>query len=302
MTAMNPIVRKLAETLEAKTTATVASLHNLRLEIMQAIEHAEDNARSIIHAEQITLDIDVEQALAAFTDRLHEMARDAVGRATGMVLCHVENLAAGLPTIATTSEPEPEPADINAAFVTQSREFAAVAYAARQAAEQQNPEPTPEPDATREAEKTAAITGDILTPLAIPTPGLTTTDAAGKSIPWTSQFEAAQPVAQDDPEYAPVALPSPVAAHAVEAQDVAMLPEDDTEEDDQEDGIEDSSLIDAVIRQDGIPVTANMFGLHERRGEGRSARYSPVDGLPVDGEVYYRKVGRKWEPLRYIQG
>lgn len=251
----NPIITRLANVLNAQTEAALANLAALDAQFIEALAEAEESARARFHLAQCQFDINTKDRLQAFQSNLAEMAADAVGRAVSGLLDSIEGLASDLPAVKVTPEPEPV-ADINAAFVARSREFAAVAYPARQQAEQEqeaNPEPTPEP------EPVATI--------------------------------------QDDPEYAPVALPAPVAAHAVEAQDVALLPEDDTDEDDQDD-VEDSAL----MPDDGIPITHDLCGLCERRGAGRNVRYSPVDGLPVDGVVYYRKLGRKWEPVRFIQG
>ena len=275
MTTTNPIVRKLAETLNARTEAALLALASLDAEIMAVLDEAEENARVRFHTAQLELDLTVKERLDSFAGLLADLSADAIGRATCDLLAAIEDFSP-IVTTASESEPTPEPvADPNAAFVARSREFAEVAYAARQAAEQEqeaNPEPTPES-----------------------TPALTVPDASGKQVPWRSQFEA-QPVAQpteQEPE-AP-AVPSPVAAHAVESAPVGVLPEDDQDQDDQDqDGIEDAG----VMYDDGITTTVAR-GLHSRSGEGRKTRYTPV-GTPVPGVLYYRKNGRKWEPVWYV--
>ena len=262
MTTTNPIVRKLAETLNARTEAALLALASLDAEIMAVLAEAEENARVRFHTAQLELDLTVKERLDSFAGLLADLSADAIGRATCDLLAAIEDFS---PTEAPVVEPTPEPvADPNAAFVARSREFAEVAYAARQAAEQEQ-EANPEP-----------------------TPGLTTSDEAGKQVPWRSQFEA-QPTEQE-PE-AP-AVPSPVAAHAVESAPVGVLPEDDQDQD----GIEDSAL----LPDDGIPTTSDPNGLCERRGYGRSVRWMPILGIPVDGVVYHRKEGRKWLPVRYM--
>lgn len=263
-TTNNPIVRKLAETLNARTEAALLALASLDAEIMAVLDEAEENARVRFHTAQLELDLTVKERLDSFAGLLADLSADAVGRATCDLLAAIDNFS---PTEAPVVEPTPEPvADPDAAFVARSREFAEVAYAARQAAEQEQ-EANPEP-----------------------TPGLTTSDEAGKQVPWRSQFEA-QPTEQETES---PAVPSPVAAHAVESAPVGMLPEDDQDQDDDQDGIEDAG----VMYDDGITTTVAR-GLHSRSGEGRKTRYTPV-GTPVPGVLYYRKNGRKWEPVWYV--
>jgi hypothetical protein len=96
---------------------------------------------------------------------------------------------------------------------------------------------------------------------------------------------------EKDPEA--IATPT-VAAHAIEAQAVGVLPDDDDEQEDDQDGIEDSAL----MPEDGIPTTRDPDGLHTRKGEGNQSRYSPAE-CPELGQVYFRRVGRRWQPVRY---
>ena len=113
--------------------------------------------------------------------------------------------------------------------------------------------------------------------------------------PMPEPVTVTQPVEQIDPEYIPA--PLPVAAHAVEPAPVGILPEDDQDQDDEEDGIEDAGLLSEQF--DEIEATDCPDGLHERQGTGRKTRYTLVE-FPLPGEVYYRKQGRKWLPVRYM--
>lgn len=290
MTTTTTIIDRLNATLATKTEAALADLAGLEQQITQAIAKATAAAQERIEERLANIDYAIGTAMLTFEDQLAEMAGLAVTRAVNHVAARLE-----MPPITSADEP----GNAQAVFVERSREFAAVAYAARQEAEAieaTNPEPTPASDlvddeylarviaaAFTPAPEPAQDTSEAGEPLEMPTPsvGLATSDEAGKVIPWRSQFEV-QPTTEE-----PVAeaIPLPVAAHAVLADPVGILtPEDDEEDHDD---------------NDGYPTTTEADGLHERTGDGRRTRYAPTSSY-ISGEVYYRKVNNRWQQVRYI--
>lgn len=91
-----------------------------------------------------------------------------------------------------------------------------------------------------------------------------------------------------------------VAAHAVECEQPAHIDEDEDGTEDDVDHDDDSAIMETAGDQDGLDATTeDPDGLHERRGQGRGTRYTPVD-FPLYGSTYYRKMDGRWQPVAYI--
>ena len=216
----NPMIVKLAETLQARIEASLANLKALDSAIADAVADAEESARNQFFLAQCQVEVNTRDRLAGFASTINELSRDAVARATAGLLDQIE---------AMTQPIQP----INGCRV-------------------------------EEAEKTAIISGEILLPLPVPAP---------EPVP------VAQPTEQQ-----PEAEALPVAAHTVEATSVGIV----TEEQIDEDG----------LCPDSQPTTSNPEGLHIRTGEGKQTRYVPAS-VPEPGQVYYQRVGRRWQPVTF---
>ncbi len=110
MNTNNPIVRKLAETLNARTEAALQALASLDADILNTLAEAEESARERLHAASVQLDTTTTARLRSFQATLDEMVADVLARTTADLLYRVETLACGLysvpPTVAAV-EPLP---------------------------------------------------------------------------------------------------------------------------------------------------------------------------------------------------
>lgn len=302
MNAANPILSKLAATLDARADQALANLADLEQQIQATIIEAEARAKAKVQAAESRIEATVGEALSTADHLVSAMVETALAQA-------VSNLTYRLDAMLGVTQAE---------------------FAVIEADGKMEPATTPAPDAcvptTVEAldaepdyQAWLAYRDDAIAAGEEPLGYIdwladqtwqTTPSITEEAEAWAALAQAhREQTAEDDdmdPEKTtslggdildPISVPTPsvasVAAQVLTAEPdtvAGFTPEDDEDDEEDEDNCEEAAR--------AIPYTSDTSGLHERRGRGRGCRYVPVD-IPEPGETYYRKSGRTWEPVVY---
>jgi len=261
-TTASPLLARLAAALSFKAGAIAAQLDALDEEVARAFDAAERAADVRITAALVHFEATLAERGRRFDDRLADMADSAFTAALATLAGHVGGLGARVDGMPV------------GAGVAEGDPLGLVA--ADDAPDEGGEEPAEEPTTAAESEEVADLAADTQRSL-FPDPA----EEPTTTTPPVYQASAARSLERDAVGVLAVASP------------------DDPEDDDDLDGEDEEPRATPPVEVAPSPTTTDPAGLHEQRGRGRSIRYVPCP-LPIPGEVYFRKAGRRWVPVEYV--
>lgn len=337
-TIRNPMIDRLADALARRTEEALGQLDALDGDVARAFAEAERAADHAIAARLVRLEADLAGRSRRFETKLADMLSSAVDVATEALGQAADALASGgrqangkthdhaaALTIPAVDEPERiyhdedalDQADIEATQRLIDEERQAEYDAEERAAGHDQ-------DEGDDAERCPVCRSPGVVPAALGGPDWDRECLACHHV-WvdapTTPLEARQdaPAAEPTPEPAealeasqattsdeqPATVYQTSAARSLERDAVGVLavaspddPEDDDLDDLDGEDEEPRATATTTVGVAPSPATTDPSGLHERRGRGRSVRYVACP-LPIRGEVYHRKAGRRWVPVEY---